>query len=400
MGKEKLSIIETFQNLFGKLPLDDKGVCIKGERLLKVKNKNISSYIVPDTVKVICEGAFSDCKNLSSLEIGESVKTIGSRAIPKKISQLIVNNKDLWLTKEVFEGKESSKDKMVVIAKLERKDSIQSSLKEIANVVSVNERTPLGLGKNKYGQELSYATVEIEIKNQGALLHYTAFKENKETERERAELVFAKEDAPLSIKVYGSDGKIIYQGNDFIVDGTISGFQEDLSTFPTYKISEEWKKSFGRDEELLDDYVMRNTFRELTTEDFFSGLTIKTSSYKIFQLTGNNTIKIKFKIRVIDGKFYTSKLNFIELPVKSRSDYLKEILSAYPFILNLVVYDNDIYSGEVEQNFKSMKGDNIVKEFMLTSQYTPSTFSTNILEYQSPDKKDKGKWWVNEDDED
>lgn len=398
MGKEKLSLTELFQNLFGKLSYDSNGACIKGDRLLKVKNKS-TSYIVPNTVKVICDEAFSNCKNLTSLEIGESVETIGHRAIPKKISRLIIKNENLRLTGDNFMGMRSSKEKMSVITKMEQKSSIQHSLEEFTKVSSFNERPPLSIGKNESGQELTYVTIEIELKNLGTFLHVTTLTENQVKEKENVEIVLAKNNAPLSIKVFGTNGKIIHDGKDFIVDGNINGGQNGvLSSYPTFNLSKNWEKTWNKEEELVDEYVMRNTFRDLTQEDLFSGLIIRDSSYKFIEVTENNSIRIKFRVRAIDGKFNTSKLNFIKLPNRSRSNNLKEIISDFPYLLNLIVYDNDIYSGEVDQNLKSINISQLIKDFMLTSQFTPETFSTNILEYKSPENKDHGKWWIDEEE--
>ena len=40
----------------------------------------INSYIIPNDVKIIGEGAFEDCDNLTSVTIPNSVTTIASRA--------------------------------------------------------------------------------------------------------------------------------------------------------------------------------------------------------------------------------------------------------------------------------------------------------------------------------
>ena len=53
---------------------------VDGLRLIKMNNSKIRSYIVKDTVQVICDNAFKDCKQLRTIELPGTLITIGRNA--------------------------------------------------------------------------------------------------------------------------------------------------------------------------------------------------------------------------------------------------------------------------------------------------------------------------------
>ena len=51
-----------------------------GLRLIKMTDSKVKSYTVKDTVQVICDNAFCDCKQLRTIELPNSLITIGLKA--------------------------------------------------------------------------------------------------------------------------------------------------------------------------------------------------------------------------------------------------------------------------------------------------------------------------------
>lgn len=66
--------------------------------LVKVKNKNIISYTFNEKTKVIIDGAFSVCENLTSITIGNSVTSIGSYAFEgcDKLTNIHISSIESW----------------------------------------------------------------------------------------------------------------------------------------------------------------------------------------------------------------------------------------------------------------------------------------------------------------
>ncbi len=65
--------------------VDDAGalIDIENQKLLYFPQSYRGSYVIPDGITTIGDAAFSDCKNLTSVTIGNSVTTIGNEAFGK-----------------------------------------------------------------------------------------------------------------------------------------------------------------------------------------------------------------------------------------------------------------------------------------------------------------------------
>ena len=102
--EENLSTKVTDENIAN--GIKDEYGCIyspDGKRLLK-GNRNITSYTVKEGTKVICDGAFFDCRFLQSIVIPNSVTEIGNRAFwnCKSLQSIVIPNSVTSIGDEAF----------------------------------------------------------------------------------------------------------------------------------------------------------------------------------------------------------------------------------------------------------------------------------------------------------
>lgn len=79
-------LLESIKLLFGSSLYDSEGFAYKDNRLLKCKNKKISSVKIPEGIEIICDQAFKGLKSLHTVILPSSLKAIGYRAFEGCVS--------------------------------------------------------------------------------------------------------------------------------------------------------------------------------------------------------------------------------------------------------------------------------------------------------------------------
>lgn len=75
-------------------------------KIISFRNQNIESYIIPDSVTSIGNGAFSGCSSLSSIVIPESVTSIGDGAFSdcSSLFNIVIPNSVTSIGSDTFAG--------------------------------------------------------------------------------------------------------------------------------------------------------------------------------------------------------------------------------------------------------------------------------------------------------
>lgn len=345
----KLSFGEKLNVLLGK-DKDNDGIIYKENRLLKSKNRSLTNYRVKEGTEIICDNAFSGKGKLHTLYLPESVSEIGEGALPKNVSTLEIWNPTLsTISNECFDGYipgnlEAMKvgNNLTVKTWRTNMDKLRKKLDKSVTFKILNSRPPVDLGLNKSGEVLSYAKIVFTISEGAKIVRI-----NK-----KDQFVLAKPYAGFGVTVSNSQGRVLFSDR-LVLDGDINGFEVNnnikLSSLPpeTQKLlALNHSQSNGIVSLFLKKSIKENT-QSLNEKDKFYDLEV------VPLPAGNKDLKIEFTIKVENGIFDSSKLNFIYFDDNgfNSESRLSALTKEFRFPLNFISYNNTVVEGVVGSDF-------------------------------------------------
>lgn len=401
-NSSRLGFTDKIKIMLGK-EQDNDGLIYDSNRLMKAKSNSSSEYIVKDGTKIICDGAFKGksklrkivlpnsvvaigkgafggCKNLDLLRLPiNKMEHIGNKAFPKKLSMIEAGNIDISLLKRsCFEGisdyktiipiPDSNKGYTIRIAKNKVKD-LENNIGDFAKIESLNSRDAVNLGINNAGELLTYAKIILTLP-QGAKEIYTT---------QSPKYLLAKDFANLHIQIMNVRDEILFADNTFVVDGDIDA-NETHSNLSLEDLGKEYSDLFN-----IKTFNRQGLVSKLLADKVKSELCDKSQDNKLEDLKEEifinpiNNLKIEFIIRLKDGIFDSSKLNFIYFSndnLKTGSN-LHSSIGEYRHLLNLIVYKGHAIEGVIK-NSSIIKSEQQVLCFKPTFDMTHNSDSHKI----------------------
>ena len=115
-------------------------------KIISFRNQNIESYIIPDSVTSIGNGAFSGCSSLSNIVIPDSVTSIGSKAFDdcSSLSSIVIPNSVTSIGNGVFSGCSSLSSIVIPDSVTSIGDRVFSGCSSLSSIVIPNSVTSIG----------------------------------------------------------------------------------------------------------------------------------------------------------------------------------------------------------------------------------------------------------------
>ena len=221
--------------------------------LIKAKNTSISSYIINENTKIICQDAFRDCSRLTSVTIPNSVTSISNGAfsgcrsltsitIPNsvisisngafsdcsRLTSIVVDNNNQYYTSIDGNLYNKNKTKLIqyAIGKTSASFTIPGSVTSIGalafycsgltSVTIPNSVTSIGDSAFRYCRELTSITIPGSVTSIGALAFYNC---NRLTNINITDLTaWCNISGLYELMDYGSSTKNLYLNNELITN--------------------------------------------------------------------------------------------------------------------------------------------------------------------------------------
>ena len=115
-------------------------------KIISFRNQNIESYIIPDSVTSIGNGAFSGCSSLSNIVIPSSVTSIGSKAFDdcSSLSSIVIPDSVTSIGNGVFSGCSSLSSIVIPDSVTSIGDRVFSGCSSLSSIVIPNSVTSIG----------------------------------------------------------------------------------------------------------------------------------------------------------------------------------------------------------------------------------------------------------------
>lgn len=431
MEKEYITengFFDSLKLMLGKFPVNEEGLIIKNDKLLKCKNKGIEHCIVPEGVTIISDSAFkglknlktvilpsslkaigaeafSKCKNLRDITIPESIEYIGANAfykckslkeltIPDTLETLTIENEAIPTTLDILNYLNSTveleSEMFEDFMKDENhtfepenpsmkiftcRDSIGSRIKEFIKVEHWNERYSVNLGENKFGCPQTLAFLKFELFD-GC---YEFKIQNYES------LVFAPFRAKIKLTVLDESGKTLFEMLDFMIDGNENLKNNVKNNSLSYISSEDGKDYLNQ---TLNHLFENNYIDPHENYDLLSDALVwriinednEENPVKVEILEGSNEkpIIVVAPIRVLDGRVNLGKLNFENFSYSNITKFKESFWKNEKgfLLMNVFSYDDILAFGKLPS--KSEKNNKIVEKFELEFVKGKKSF-TNIF---------------------
>ena len=115
-------------------------------KIISFRNQNIESYIIPDSVTSIGNGAFSCCSSLSNIVIPDSVASIGDRAFEgcRSLSSIVIPNSLTSIEQGAFSGCSSLSNIVIPNSVTSIGKGAFSRCRSLSSIVIPNSMTSIG----------------------------------------------------------------------------------------------------------------------------------------------------------------------------------------------------------------------------------------------------------------